>query len=246
MASSPSLCAAALRVAEGGDATLALALLDSLERGTDTTAAALCETCRAADGNECATEGPALWLVCVASRNGVPGAVDLARTMVALGADPNARGVQGVARDETAPLWWAAAAVEAGVVGATALARDLINAGADVDAEGTYDFVRGPPIWWAAVAVRNGEADAGVELAEALLDAGADANRRGSYGPTAVNIAPLALAAQAAPENAGCTHLCGTLLRGGARMEGPEMLSLLMYRVGSSVVAVKNILRGGN
>jgi hypothetical protein len=121
----------------------------------------------------------------------------------------------------------------------------LIDAGADVDAEGTYDAVRGPPLLWAAVAVRNGEETNGLALAAVLLSAGADPNLRGSYGPTAVGVTPLVLAAQAAPENGGCVRLCASLLESGAAMDANEMSSLLMYRVGSSLVAVKNMLKGG-
>jgi hypothetical protein len=77
------------------------------------------------------------------------------------------------------------------------LAEELLKAGADVDAEGTYDTVRGPPLLWAAVAVRNGETESGLALAKALLEAKADPNKTGSYGPTAVGVTPLVLAAQA-------------------------------------------------
>ena len=119
------------------------------------------------------------------------------------------------------------------------------DAGVDVDAEGTYDVVRGPPLLWAAVAVRNGEDANGLALAEVLLSADANPNLRGSYGPTAVGVTPLMLAAQAAPENGWCVRLCAALLEAGATMEANEVSSLLMYRVGSSLVAVKNLLKGG-
>lgn len=194
---------------------------------------------------EDSVEGTPLWLACIAARNGVPGAVGLARDMLAAGADPNVSGKQGIAGDATSPLWWAAAAVEAGATGALDLARELIAAGADVNAEGTYDIVRGPPLWWAAVAVRNGEEDGGVRLAEMLLDAGADAVCRGNYGPGVVDQSPLVLAAQAVPELPGCAQLCRVLLARGARLESPELTSLLLYRMGSSIAAVKNLLGGG-
>ena len=190
--------------------------------------------------------GTPLWLACLAARNGAPGAIELARAMVDKGADVTIPGTQGVAGDTTTPLWWASASVEAGAgAGAADLAKRLIDAGADVDAEGTYDTVRGPPLLWAAVAVRNGEETNGLALAAVLLSAGADPNLRGSYGPTAVGVTPLVLAAQAAPENGGCVRLCASLLESGAAMDANEMSSLLMYRVGSSLVAVKNMLKGG-
>lgn len=193
---------------------------------------------------EGSVEGTPLWLACLAARNGVPGAAGLAREMLAAGADPNVSGTQGIAGDASSPLWWAAAAVEAGATGALDLARELIAAGADVNAEGTYDVVRGPPLWWAAVAVRNGEEDAGVRLAQMLLDAGADASCRGNYGPGVVDQSPLVLAAQAVPELPGCARLCRVLLGRGARLESPELTSLLLYRVGSSIAAVKNLFGG--
>lgn len=239
-ASGTPLWLAAMRVAEGGDANAAVALVEALEPGSDEARSALSESRRS---DEAEVEGTALWLASLAARNGVPGAVSLARALICAGAEPDARGIQGVAGDETTPLWWAAAAVEAGVPDALTLVQELVDAGADVDAEGTFDVVRGPPLWWAAVATRNGEEEGGLALAELLLAAGANVDRRGSYGPTAVGVTPLVLAAQAAPERAGCTRLCGVLLKAGARLESAELASLLMYRVGSSLVAVKNVLR---
>ena len=185
-----------------------------------------------------------MWFACLAARNGVPGAIDLARAMVKKGANVNIKGIQGVAGDETTPLWWAAAAVEAGVRRSVDLANDLLAAGAEVDFVGTYDVVRGPPLLWAAVAVRNGETRGGLELAELLLNANADPNLRGSYGPTAVDVTPAYLASRAVPENSGCARLCKILFDAGATMEGNEVSSLLMYRIGSSLVAVKNLLKG--
>ena len=209
-ASGTPLWLAAMRVAEGGDANAAVALVEALEPGSDEARSALSESRRS---DEAEVEGTALWLASLAARNGVPGAVSLARALICAGAEPDARGIQGVAGDETTPLWWAAAAVEAGVPGALTLVQELVDAGADVDAEGTFDVVRGPPLWWAAVATRNGEEEGGLALAELLLAAGANVDRRGSYGPTAVGVTPLVLAAQAAPERAGCTRLCGVLLK---------------------------------
>ena len=239
-ASGTPLWLAAMRVAEGGDANAAVALVEALEPGSDEARSALSESRRS---DEAEVEGTALWLASLAARNGVPGAVSLARALICAGAEPDARGIQGVAGDETTPLWWAAAAVEAGVPGALRLVQELVDAGADVDAVGNFEVVRGPPLWWAAVATRNGEEEGGLALAELLLAAGANVDRRGSYGPTAVGVTPLVLAAQAAPERAGCTRLCGVLLKAGARLESAELASLLMYRVGSSLVAVKNVLR---
>ena len=236
-----SLWLATLRAAEGDDIAPAAALVAALEPGSDAARDALDES-RSAEGG---VSGTPLWLACLAARNGAPGAIELACAMVEKGADPSIPGTQGVAGDETTPLWWAAAAVEAGAAGAVDLAKRIVDAGVDVDAEGTYDVVRGPPLLWAAVAVRNGEEANGLALAEVLLSAGADPNLRGSYGPTAVGVTPLVLAAQAAPENGGCVKLCAALLESGATMEGNEVSSLLMYRVGSSLVAVKNLLKGG-
>lgn len=236
-----SLWLATLRAAEGDDIAPAAALVAALEPGSDAARSALDEL-RSAEGG---VSGTPLWLACLAARNGAPGAIELARAMVDKGADPSIPGTQGVAGDETTPLWWAAAAVEAGTAGAVDLARRIVDAGVDVDAEGTYDVVRGPPLLWAAVAVRNGEEANGLALAEVLLSADADPNLRGSYGPTAVGVTPLMLAAQAAPENGGCVRLCAALLEAGATMEANEVSSLLMYRVGSSLVAVKNLLKGG-
>ena len=236
-----SLWLATLRAAEGDDIASAAKLVAALEPGSETARAALDEM-RSADGG---VSGTPLWLACLAARNGAPGAIDLARAMLKAGANPNTNGTRGVAGDETTPLWWAAAAVEAGAVGGVDLASELIASGADVNAEGTYDVVRGPPLLWAAVAVRNGEEVGGLQLATLLLNSKADPNMRGSYGPTAVGVTPLVLAAQATPENPGCVRLCKLLLENGATMEGNEISSLLMYRVGSSLVAVKNLLRGG-
>ena len=237
---STSLWLATLRAAEGDDIAPAAALVAALEPGSDARKAL--DESRSAEGG---VSGTPLWLACLAARNGAPGAIELACAMVEKGADPSIPGTQGVAGDETTPLWWAAAAVEAGAAGAVDLAKRIVDAGVDVDAEGTYDVVRGPPLLWAAVAVRNGEEANGLALAEVLLSAGADPNLRGSYGPTAVGVTPLVLAAQAAPENGGCVKLCAALLESGATMEGNEVSSLLMYRVGSSLVAVKNLLKGG-
>jgi hypothetical protein len=236
-----SLWLATLRAAEGDDIAPAAALVNALEPGSEAARSALDEM-RSAEGG---VSGTPLWLACVAARNGAPGAIELALSMVDKGADCSIPGTQGVAGDSTTPLWWAAAAVEAGVTGAVDLARRLVDAGVDVDAEGTYDVVRGPPLLWAAVAVRNGEDANGLALAEVLLSADANPNLRGSYGPTAVGVTPLMLAAQAAPENGGCVRLCAALLEAGATMEANEVSSLLMYRVGSSLVAVKNLLKGG-
>ena len=237
-----SLWLATLRAAEGDDIAPAAALVNALEPGSEAARSALDEM-RSAEGG---VSGTPLWLACVAARNGAPGAIELARAMVDKGADVTIPGTQGVAGDTTTPLWWASASVEAGAgAGAADLAKRLIDAGADVDAEGTYDAVRGPPLLWAAVAVRNGEETNGLALAAVLLSAGADPNLRGSYGPTAVGVTPLVLAAQAAPENRGCVRLCASLLESGAAMDANEMSSLLMYRVGSSLVAVKNMLKGG-
>ena len=52
------------------------------------------------------------------------------------------------------------------------------------------------------------------------------------------------LAAQAVPERPGCVRLCRVLMSRGAKLESPELTSLLLYRVGSSISAVKNILGG--
>ena len=239
---STSLWLATLRAAEGDDIAPAAALVAALEPGSDAARDALDES-RSAEGG---VSGTPLWLACLAARNGAPGAIELARAMVDKGADVTIPGTQGVAGDTTTPLWWASASVEAGAgADAADLAKRLIDAGADVDAEGTYDAVRGPPLLWAAVAVRNGEETNGLALAAVLLSAGADPNLRGSYGPTAVGVTPLVLAAQAAPENGGCVRLCASLLESGAAMDANEMSSLLMYRVGSSLVAVKNMLKGG-
>ena len=76
------------------------------------------------------------------------------------------------------------------------------------------------------------------------LDAGADAACRGNYGPGCVDVPPLVLAAQAVPERPGCVRLCRALMSRGAKLESPELTSLLLYRVGSSISAVKNILGG--
>ena len=149
-------------------------------------------------GKRIAARALAVTAATLAARNGAPGAIALALSMVKKGANPRVKGTQGVAGDETTPLWWACAAVEAGAgVGGVGLAEELLKAGADVDAEGTYDTVRGPPLLWAAVAVRNGETESGLALAKALLEAKADPNKTGSYGPTAVGVTPLVLAAQA-------------------------------------------------
>lgn len=92
------------------------------------------------------------------------------------------------------------------------------------------------------MAVRNGEEDSGIRLAEALLDAGADVTCRGNYGPGVMDITPLVLCAQAVPERSGCVRLCQVLLARGAKLDSPELTSLLLYRVGSSIAAVKNVL----
>jgi len=146
-AMSPSpLWLAARAVCEGGDVTRAMQLVDeAVAAGASTgggggvaaeAMSALDAVGRDEDGS---VEGTPLWLACLAARNGVPGAVELAQGMVAAGADPNVGGAQGFAGDVTTPLWWAAAAVEAGAAGALDLAAALIAVGADVNAEGTYD-----------------------------------------------------------------------------------------------------------
>ena len=186
-ASGTPLWLAAMRVAEGGDANAAVALVEALEPGSDEARSALSESRRS---DEAEVEGTALWLASLAARNGVPGAVSLARALICAGAEPDARGIQGVAGDETTPLWWAAAAVEAGVPGALTLVQELVDAGADVDAEGTFDVVRGPPLWWAAVATRNGEEEEAWPLRSCSWRpgrtlTGGELRSNGSWGDTA-------------------------------------------------------------
>lgn len=138
---SPSpLWIAAREVCDGGDADRATRLVEAAEAGEDR------YTLDAVGRDEEAfVSGTPLWLACLATRNGVPGAARLAEAMVAAGADPNVFGAQGIAGDASAPLWWAAAAVEAGVPGALGLVDALIAAGADVNAVGTYDVAGGRP-----------------------------------------------------------------------------------------------------
>ena len=238
-ASGTPLWLAAMRVAEGGDANAAVALVEALEPGSDEARSALSESRRS---DEAEVEGTALWLASLAARNGVPGAVSLARALICAGAEPDARGIQGVAGDETTPLWWAAAAVEAGVPGALTLVQELVDAGADVDAEGTFDVVRGPPLWWAAVATRNGEEEGGLALAELLLAAGANVDRRelrsnGSWGDTA--------GARRASRSRTCWlyAIVRSSSQGGSEARECRTRVITDVRVGSSLVAVKNVLR---
>jgi hypothetical protein len=46
------------------------------------------------------------------------------------------------------------------------------------------------------------------------------------------------------PERAACVRLCTVLMARGAKLESPELTSLLLYRVGSSIAAVKGLLGG--
>jgi hypothetical protein len=62
------------------------------------------------------------------------------------------------------------------------------------------------------------------------------------YGPGVVGVAPLVLAAQAVPERPACVKVCRALLAGGARLDSAEVTALVMYRVGSSITAVRGLL----
>ena len=77
-------------------------------------------------GKRIAARALAVTAATLAARNGAPGAIALALSMVKKGANPRVKGTQGVAGDETTPLWWTCTAMEAGAgKGGVELAKEL-------------------------------------------------------------------------------------------------------------------------